>query len=321
MKRFLPGLILGLAAGVALMWWGARPGVRSTNELMAPAAATGATADDAGIDVELSAEAVAAAGLETAAPQAITVRDRVEGFARVLDPAPLLALDHERAAAAAALVASRRELERLRALHEHDRNASARAVELAEAEVARDENTLAAVQDRLRLGWGPAVASPELLSQLRAGAVDLARVDVVSGEVFAAEPTDLVLSGRRERTAAVLGAAPQTDATLQGRAWLVTVGDTTGLGVGSTLMAQVPRSADESPAWLVPTAAVVRHDGRSWVFVAEGTTRFRRRAVTLGTRRSDGEVVLDGLAAGERVVSVGAQQLLSAGLSGTEGEE
>lgn len=316
MKRFIPGLILGLAVGAAVVWWWPR---HEPDGASAPVPAA-PEAGETGLDVQLTPEQVAAVGLKVVAPQAIAVAPAANGFAHVVDPSPLLALDHERATAQAALTASQRELARLQALHDDDQNASARAVELARAEVARDEATLAGVRDRLRWSWGAAV-SDALLERLRAGEVLLARVDIVAGEAIAAEPVELTLLDTRERRATVLGAAPQADPTLQGRAWLVTVRDTAGLAPGSVLTARVPRRAAVEPAWLVPAAAVVRHDGRTWVFVARNETSFERRAVVLGDRRPEGEVVREGLANGERIVGTGAQQLLSAGLSGTEAEE
>lgn len=77
----------------------------------------------------------------------------------------------------------------------------------------------------------------------------------------------------------------------------------------------------ERAGWLVPEAAVVRHEGHAWVFVATGETAFDRRTVRLGRPVADGAFILAGLADGERVVIVGAQQLLSAGLGSTEEEE
>jgi len=61
------------------------------------------------------------------------------------------------------------------------------------------------------------------------------------------------------------------------------------------------------PAVLVPAGAVVFRDGAPAVFtLAPGTDRVRLRRLTLGTR-ADGMVeVLDGLSAGERVVTSGA---------------
>jgi len=65
------------------------------------------------------------------------------------------------------------------------------------------------------------------------------------------------------------------------------------------------------PVVQVPEAAVVDHEGESFVFVREGEETFRRRDVTLG-RRADGKVeIASGLKPGEPVVVGGAFALKS----------
>ena len=69
----------------------------------------------------------------------------------------------------------------------------------------------------------------------------------------------------------------------------------------------------------VPAAAVMRHEGKSFVFVPEGEGRFRRQDVETGVESDHFLEVTGGLAAGQEVVSQGAFILKSELL--LEGEE
>jgi RND family efflux transporter MFP subunit len=70
-----------------------------------------------------------------------------------------------------------------------------------------------------------------------------------------------------------------------------------------------------APRVVIPVAAVVDDAGRPIVFVQTGGESFERRPVTLGIRESDAVQVLEGLKAGERIVSKGAHLVRLASLS------
>jgi len=61
----------------------------------------------------------------------------------------------------------------------------------------------------------------------------------------------------------------------------------------------------------VPTSAVMRHEGKSFVFVPDGADRFRRVDVTTGIESGDSLEVTRGLTVGQQVVSRGAFVLKS----------
>jgi membrane fusion protein, heavy metal efflux system len=64
-------------------------------------------------------------------------------------------------------------------------------------------------------------------------------------------------------------------------------------------------------ALAVPVSAVMRHDGKSFVFVPDGPERFHRVNVTTGIESGDLLEVTSGLAVGQQVVSRGAFVLKS----------
>ena len=68
---------------------------------------------------------------------------------------------------------------------------------------------------------------------------------------------------------------------------------------------------DLRKALAVPVSAVMRHEGKSFVFVPDGPQRFRRVDVTTGIESGDLLEMTSGLAAGQQVVSRGAFVLKS----------
>lgn len=87
-----------------------------------------------------------------------------------------------------------------------------------------------------------------------------------------------------------------------------------GLVVGQTVFLHL-LTAEAAPRPVIPASAVVDDAGRPVVFVQREGETFDRRAVTLGPRAGDLIQVVDGLEAGERVVTRGAFLVRLASLS------
>jgi hypothetical protein len=62
---------------------------------------------------------------------------------------------------------------------------------------------------------------------------------------------------------------------------------------------------------LVPFDAVVRYQAQNWVYVQVNDSKFARRPITLSEPGDGGWFVTAGFRAGDRIVVVGAQTLLS----------
>jgi multidrug efflux pump subunit AcrA (membrane-fusion protein) len=62
---------------------------------------------------------------------------------------------------------------------------------------------------------------------------------------------------------------------------------------------------------LLPDTALVRYDTRTWVYVQKDATTFARTPVSLGPPLPGGWLITQGLRAADRVVTQGAQVLLS----------
>lgn len=73
---------------------------------------------------------------------------------------------------------------------------------------------------------------------------------------------------------------------------------------------------NRAQALLIPASAVLYEEGQRLVFVEREPDVFERRQVMIGARQDDHIIVISGLQAGEKVVSVGAQSLRSETLKG-----
>jgi hypothetical protein len=285
-------------------------------------------------------------GLKVAPLVATEAPSEVKGFGRVLDPAPLAALVTEGATAQAALQASTKEYERVKTLFSENQNASARALETAEAAMDKDRVALESVQLRLLVGWGKEIASrPDLsafVGSLAARQAALIRVDLPLGD----RPKALPVGGRvapvgapeSEIEAQILGPAPATDPQTQTEGYLLLAKTDMGpqsqnsatgsptLAPGTSLVAYLAVPGPARSGVIVPRDAVLRHEGGTFVYLQRDDV-FQRQAVTL--ERPVGNGWFSPVRANdhsplqpqEKVVVVGAQQLLSEELKEQGGGE
>jgi hypothetical protein len=252
----------------------------------------------------------------------------VKGYGRVVDPAPLAALVTEAATAQASLEASAKEFERLKALYSQNQNASARALETAEAAMKRDQISLISVQSRLLLGWGQAIVSQADLAafahSLVAQETALVRVDLPLGEQLPAAPMGgrIAPLGAPEHLsdAQYVGPAPSTDAQTQSRGVLLLV-KIDPPPPGTAVLAWLAIPGQSQSGVVLPRGAVLRHEGRTFVYLQTAADTFERKAVTLGRPAGDEWFVGEGFKPGDKVVTVGAQELLSEELKGQGGGE
>jgi hypothetical protein len=258
-------------------------------------------------------------GVTVAPAQIGRMTPSVRGFAKVLDAGPLAALEADIEQAAAAAQASAAELKRAQALNAADQAVSVRAVEVARAQARADESKLALLRRRLGLEWGPGIAGlsgarrSALLGQIAAGRAALVRIDTPSGRGLAGLRTasiELVHGGVIR--AVVLGPARVADVQLQSPGLIaLAAGPGAGaLSVGLTSPVQLATGAAASGV-LVPRSALLRAEGRTWVYVRKGPESFERRAV-VGEPDAQGVFTSQGVSPGEPVVIAGAAALFAA---------
>ncbi len=298
-------------------------GKERTKEDRAEKPATPEAKDEPGTNIEgvvsLDEKTQKLIGLETTALTAATLNPEIKSYGRVLDPSPLVGLLSSLSSARTGLEASAKEYQRVKALFSQGENASARALETAEAAMKRDQIALNTAEAQFASAWGKAIAGqPDLaafVQSLSAYETVLVRLDLPAGELVQETPTSgrVVLPGAREPIEArLLGRAATTDPQVQGEGFLLVATNTAARlasGLAITGFLQLPGEALRGV--LVPETALVRAAERAWVYVQTNATTFVRRDIGLEHPMADGWFVAAGLSPNDRVVTTGAQTLLS----------
>jgi hypothetical protein len=313
MNKTLVCVIVGIVLGATGMWL-----VNARHAAAEPAKPEPAAAEKPKENpLHLPPAKRDAAGVKLAQPEVASIAPEVMAYGRVLDPTTLIVGTTEVATARAALTASQKEADRARKLFAAGGNASAQAVETAEANLGRDRAALAAAQAKLAANWGGAIVDhlDELAAAVQHGSA-LARLDLLPGDHPAANPAraQITLPGGGEAFAAdVLGAAAVADSQVQGPSFLVLLRDHP-LAAGTAVRATLPGEGAAAKAVVVPRSAIVYHQGSAWAFVLGEEDTFERKLVTVDRAVGQGVAVTSGLEPSEQVVIAGAQQLLSAEL-------
>ena len=278
------------------------------------------------------------AGIAAVAVAAVRRPAEVEGWASVLDTAVLAAshavlleADTRLTKARIALDAAGREHARVAALAADGQNESQRTLDAAtatwdadRAEVAAASSAIAARAAEAHARWGGVIAawlehgSPEL-DRLLGGRERLLLVTLPADAGAPASVT--VAPGPGETlTARLVGPAAQLDPRLPGPAALYRAPADPRLLPGATAAVRAAVGAPRAGV-VVPYSAVVWWDGEAWVYVERAPGSYVRRRLEGRQPAADGWFVPAGAAtaisAGERVVTSGAESLLTEELRAT----
>ncbi|MDE2419657.1 MAG: transposase [Gammaproteobacteria bacterium] len=281
------------------------------------------------MDVHLESKNVNLADIKTSVLITSNHAASQSAYAEVLDITNLAAdiaryqrLDTDIAKSNAALKLAQLAAERHRILHQDDHNVSDQALETAEnAVISEKANRAGLIAERdsvlstLKLNWGQRLIGHvdpqrDLLSGLLAGKTSLLSVSLPpSADVSATLPdTITIATPNGEHDMTVLGSAPHVNERLQGTAVLAISNQF--LPVGMKLSAQWPQG-QVLRGVLVPSSAVVWWQGLPWVYKQESLGNFQRVSLQGYTSLPEGWFGQHGLAAGDQVVTQGAQLLLS----------
>ncbi len=257
-------------------------------------------------------------GLQTAALLPAQLAPEIKGYGRVLDPAPLASLVADLTAAQAQSDDIQEELKRVKELAKED-NASQRALQAAEAAAVRDSTVVTSARARFFSGWG-AVAHREDLPALVQSLVTLESA-LVQVDLPPDETTNVPLSARlvtfaeqsQPIDATYLGRATTVDPQLQGRGFIFLVtNNASRLFPGAAVTGYLAMPGAIQTGVVVPRDALVRSGGVAWVYVQSADDKFQRTEAVLEHPMEAGWFVHGGLRPGDKVVTVGAQELLSA---------
>jgi RND family efflux transporter MFP subunit len=245
---------------------------------------------------------------------------------------------------AAVLEQDRLAYERLKTLNSEEKSVSDRALQEALAKLKGDEarakaarETAAAIESASSAASGALGSLPLALSRggevaevqaninenvesgqpiIRVARFDtmMATVSVPVGEhIDTKGATVSVLAVGHEDhpvAAELAGLAPAVDPKTLGQSLLLRIKENSiGLRPGAAVMARVQGA--EKQGVVVPREAVVYFDGKPWVYLQTDKDTFVRRPVATDSARDGGFFVTSGMSGGQRIVTTGAQTLLS----------
>jgi hypothetical protein len=230
----------------------------------------------------------------------------------------LAALMTELASDLAAYAASSNELARLKTLAGGG-NASTRALQTAEAAALHDQLAVQSARDRLVLSSGRAVADQRdltaFIQSLASQEAALVRIDLPAGETLPSPPTGarIVTLAAGSADAELLGPAPGVDPQVQGLGFLFFIKpNMLRLLPGQGVTGYLKLPGEPLAGVIIPREAVVRTEGKGWIFVLNpGGETLTRKEVALDRPTETGWFVTTGVTASDHIVVTGAQILLS----------
>jgi hypothetical protein len=278
--------------------------------------------------IKLDAETQKLMGLQTAALSPAELSPEIKAFGRVLDTASLASLVADLTAASAASQASQAELERLKALAAQN-NASTRALQAAEATAARDAAQTQALRLKLEAGWGNAIAGRQdltafvrSLSSLESALVQL---NISPQQMLNQNPSAariITISAEAKPVGAqFISRAASVDLQVQGQGFLFFISpNPSRLAPGAAVTGFIDVPGEKQAGVAVPRNAIVRQNGTAWVYVQTAADSFQRTEAKLERPLQDAWFVREGLKPEIKVVTTGAQQLLSEEFKGGEAD-
>jgi hypothetical protein len=218
---------------------------------------------------------------------------------------------------------ARKEYTRLKTLFEQDHNISEKSLQSAEGTLQANEADVRAGEQQLNLQesvvrqeWGSVVAkwavesSPEIQRVFDQREV-LVQMTMPSDAAFGAPRSiSLEIPGAAQAEASLVSTFPRVDPRIQGRSFLYVASAHLGLTPGVNLLAHLSVGSPMK-GLIVPTSAVVWSEGKAWIYQQTDSGYFTRRAVATDIPVERGFFVAQGFTPGDRIVTQGAQALLS----------
>jgi len=270
-------------------------------------------------------------GLGVTPLKAVSHQEEIRAYGTVIDLQPLVDLRNSFATAKAqvektqaSLDASRKEYERVKALQDN-RNISVKVFQAAEAAWHSDEASARAaetahsvIEGTARQRWGGVLArwlfdNSKPFEQLMQRQDVLLQITLASGSTLSSAPRNARVQSPKKKliSATLISPSPMTDPRIQGMSFFyLAPARPTDLLPGMNVLAYLPNGF-QMQGVIVPAAAVVWWQGKAWIYVQKDAERFVRREISTETPVEDGWFVPKGLSPDDRIVTSGAQQLLS----------
>jgi hypothetical protein len=216
-----------------------------------------------------------------------------------------------------------KEYARLKALAAPEQNVSEKSLQAAEAALQSNEADVHAAEQQLNLqaavlrqewggvvtGWATQNSAP--LQQIFDRGQVLVAMTMPAGTTFAPPSSvSLELPGGGRTEAKFVSDYPKVDPRIQGRSVLYVTTSKSELPPGLNLVAHLPVGGLLNGV-VIPASAVVWSEDKAWVYAQVSPERFSRSPVPTDVPVEGGFFAAEGLAAGDKIVTVGAQALLS----------
>lgn len=270
-------------------------------------------------------------GLETAVVEAARHSEQFRAYGAVLDISRVTELTNNYANAQAQLQTAQAKLEVAKSAFERTKNlVDSAALPKKEAETAEgtlriDRAALAAAESQLRTlaataqqEWGPVIGrgivehSPAVVRLIERDQF-LVQVTLPPGVTVSGTP-GAALAQAPTRNANIdleyISPATRTDPRIQGLSYFFSAPGDSGLLPGMNTTIYVPSGNTYEGAFIEDTA-IVRWQGRSWVYLRVSPDSFRRHPISTDQPVSDDDYVVQNIPSGSEIVIRGAQVLLS----------
>lgn len=284
--------------------------------------------------ITLSQESQAASGIGVSELTAANSQGSAQVYGSVINPQPLFDARAQYLAALAEVRAQRigitnseNEFQRLKRLNADDRNVSERAVLEAQTRWRADQAKLAAAEQvastlrsSLRAAWGDAMATwatdpdSKVFRDLSAQRHVLVQVTIpydmreqIAKTVLTVGPAGVSIGLRPAR---FVGPAQAAAGASAGATYLYLV-ESKDLRQGMRVAGNLELDGDEVEGVVIPNSAVVWHGGKAWCYIQEDPKEFVRHEVNTREEVVGGFFNRAGFEPGDKVVTRGAQLLLS----------
>lgn len=301
---------------------------------------TGKDAGDGAATINLSPASQQQSGLTTTTLQSAAYQAQASYLGTVIGIEPLVELRTrylsaraDASLARASLSNSQQEHQRLLQLNGDNKNVSDRAVAIAEAALKSDQARVGAadaaannVRDNIRQQWGNTLAdwatdasAKDPFQRLLQSRDVLLQItlpfDASAPDQHASLLVEPMGGQGQASKATFISASPQTDGTIQGKTYYYRA-PAEVLRAGMRVTARFASSDKRSAGVIVPDTAVVWYANQAWVYQKESAEKFVRRQVNTDIEVDSKSGIgwfntSSGLKPGDKVVSSGAQLLLS----------
>jgi hypothetical protein len=269
-------------------------------------------------------------GLATATLTVRATRPEITAPAVVLSIQDLTSSRNSYVAAQAQLQKARveadvagREYSRLKTLFDENQNISEKSLQSAEGALQVSRTDVRAAEQQLSLQeslvqqqWGRVASnwatqdSPEFQRIVDQREV-LVQITIPATATFMLpKNASIEIPGGSRKQASLVSPLPRIDPRIQGKSFLYLATAHPSLAPGLNLLAHLS-IGDPMHGVIVPASAVVWSEGKGWVYQQTASERFTRRSVATDNPVENGFFLGSGLGAGDKVVTQGAQSLLS----------